>query len=157
MKTPLPVVSVLLIATLWACQKPETFVVRPVTVPPVVTLPTPVPASFRSFPGNYDFFASFPAVFPESARYRVAQIRVATVGTEDVRVKALFWYSEQTGQLVSKPYRDQRGSETARMRIWQHNFTFDAQNRLVREESDNSRNSDDYTPFRLIIPTRIAY
>ncbi len=143
-----PPVGILLIAALLACDRSTPAVPVPTPVPtptPVVVVPPTVTTSpFNVFPGNYDFFAQFPTLFPESNQYRVSVIQVSAAGSDMVAVKVFFLYDTQ-GRLRSKNYMDWRG----RSRSWQHDFTFDAQQRLIQEVSADIKNADEYTPVQI--------
>lgn len=99
---------------------------------------------FSGLPLDYDFFSTFPAVFPESAQYRVSTIEVEALDGDKGVVRVYFRYNSR-GQLASKEYHDYRYSP----RSWTHLFTFDQQNRLIVEESSALRPTGEYTPVQI--------
>jgi len=101
--------------------------------------------SFPNFPLEFDFFSDLPTAFPESEHYRVSGIDVSGVD-KYAPIQVRFAYNEQ-GQLAFKSYYDYRFQP----RSWRHNYTFDAKNRLIREESftANLVSDGEYNPVQI--------
>lgn len=87
-----------------------------------------------SLPSTPDLFVDLPLSFPESDRYRVAAIQVGTAKDGKPVSRVWFSYDPTTGRLSHKEFIDYRNNN----RAWGYDYTFDSQNRLIREKSSTA-------------------